>query len=89
MYSQMWVLPPNQSKAHSSEKSFSPAKWEGSLFGAKFRLHPQGKGSSSSGLPTEQAAGSVSQWPQPAPESSQQESEMFLAQQCGSCCPWD
>lgn len=38
----MWSSHLIRAEAHSSEKSFSPAKREGSFSGAKFRLHPQG-----------------------------------------------
>lgn len=60
MCSQTWALPPNQSQGPSTEKNFSPGKWELSCFEVKFRFHPQGTGSGSLRLGTEQEQGSVS-----------------------------
>lgn len=83
----MWSSHLIKAEAHSSEKSFSPAKWGGSVFGAKFRLHPQGTGSSAVGLSTEEAHGPVSQLATPAPEPRQPKSERLPARECGLCWP--
>lgn len=83
MYSQMWVLPLNQSRGPFQWKSFSLAKWESSFLGANFRPYPQGNDSSSSRLQTEQANGSVTQMATASSSAEPAQVQNVPSLQCG------
>lgn len=71
----MWSSHLIRAEAHSSKKSFSPAKREGSVSGAKFRLHPQGTGPVLCGCRRNTQTAQRPRWPRPAPEPRQPKSD--------------